>query len=57
MRGETYGRQAITGGQNIEAPELTPEILRDFVHHITVHERSRAYKKQFDTQEIDVCFN
>lgn len=41
----------------LEVPELTPEILREFVHHITVHERSGAYKKKFYTQDIDVYFN
>ena len=41
----------------LEVPELTPEILREFVHHITVHERSGAYKKKFYTQKIDVYFN
>lgn len=33
------------------------EILRDFVHHITVHERDGAYKKKFYTQKIGVYFN
>ena len=43
--------------RHLEVPELTPEILREFVHHITVHERSGAYKKKFYTQDIDVYFN
>ena len=38
-------------------PELTPEILREFVHHITVHERDGAYRKKFYTQKIDIHFN
>ena len=33
------------------------EILREFVHHITVHERFSAYKKKFYAQEIDVSFH
>ena len=41
----------------LEIPELTPEILREFVHHITVHERFSAYKKKFYAQEIDVSFH
>lgn len=41
----------------LEVPELTPEILREFVHHITVHERFGVYKKKFYTQDIDVYFN
>lgn len=43
--------------RHIEVPELTPEILREFVHRITVHERSGAYKKKFYTQKIEVHFN
>lgn len=43
--------------RHIEVPELTPEILREFVHHITVHERDGAYKKKFYTQKIEVHFN
>ena len=31
--------------RHLDVPELTPETLREFVHHITVHERSDAYKK------------
>ena len=41
----------------LEVSELTPEILREFVHHITVHERDGAYKKKFYTQKIGVYFN
>ncbi|MFR2466136.1 MAG: DUF4368 domain-containing protein, partial [Clostridia bacterium] len=43
--------------RHLEVPELTPEILREFVHHITVHERDGAYRKKFYTQKIDVYFN
>lgn len=43
--------------RHLEVPELTPEILREFVHHITVHERDGAYKKKFYTQKIGVYFN
>lgn len=43
--------------RHIEVPELTPDILREFVHHITVLERSGAYKKKFYTQKIEVHFN
>jgi len=41
----------------VEVPELTPEILREFFHHITVHERDGAYRKKFYTQKIDIHFN
>lgn len=41
----------------LEIPELTPEILREFVHHMTAHERDGAYKKKFYTQKINVYFN
>lgn len=41
----------------LEIPELTPEILREFVHHITVHKRDGTYKKKFYTQKINVYFN
>lgn len=43
--------------RHLEMPELTPEILREFVHHITVHERDGAYRKKFYTQKIDIHFN
>ena len=43
--------------RHLEVPELTPEILREFVHHITVHERDGAYRKKFYTQKIDIHFN
>lgn len=43
--------------RHLNVPELTPEILREFVHHIVVHERSGAYKKKFYTQKISVYFN
>lgn len=41
----------------VEVPELTPEILREFFHHITVHERDGSYRKKFYTQKIDIHFN
>lgn len=43
--------------RHLEVPQLMLEILREFVHHITVHERSGAYKKKFYVQEIDVSFH
>ena len=43
--------------RHLNVPELTPEILREFVHHIVVYERSGAYKKKFYSQKISVCFN
>ena len=43
--------------RHLEVPELTPEILREFVHHITVHELDGTYKKKFYTQDIDIYFN
>lgn len=43
--------------RHLEVPELTPKILREFIHHITVHERDGAYKKKFYTQDIDIYFN
>ena len=36
---------------------LTPEIVREFIEKIVVHERSEPYKKKNYTQQIDVCFN
>ena len=38
--------------RHLEVPELTPEILREFVHHITVHERFSAYKKSFTHKRL-----
>ncbi|HIZ55076.1 MAG TPA: DUF4368 domain-containing protein [Firmicutes bacterium] len=43
--------------RHLEVPELTPEILRESAHHITVHERDSAYKRKFYTQKIGVYFN
>ena len=37
--------------------ELTPEIVREFVEKIVVHERSEPYKKKNYTQQVDVYFN
>ena len=41
----------------LEMSALTSEILREFVHHITVHERNGAYRKKFYSQKIDIHFN
>ena len=32
-------------------------MLREFVHHITVHERNGAYRKKFYSHKIDIHFN
>lgn len=40
-----------------EIQELTPEIVREFVEKIVVHERSEPWKKKNCTQQIDVYFN
>jgi translation initiation factor 2B subunit (eIF-2B alpha/beta/delta family) len=37
--------------------ELTPEIVREFIDRIVVHERSEPYKKKNYTQEVEVYFN
>lgn len=37
--------------------ELTPEIVREFIDKIVVHERSEAWKKKNYTQEVEVYFN
>ena len=37
--------------------ELTPEILREFVDRIVVHERSEPRRKKNYTQQVDVYFN
>ena len=37
--------------------ELTPEIVREFVEKIVVHERSEPHKKKNYTQQVDVYFN
>ena len=36
---------------------LTPEIVREFIDRIVVHERSEPYKKKNYTQQVDVYFN
>lgn len=40
-----------------EIQELTPEIVREFIEKIVVHERSEPWKKKNYTQQIDVYFN
>ena len=37
--------------------ELTPEIVREFIDRIVVHERSEPCKKKNYTQEVEVYFN
>ena len=37
--------------------ELTPELVREFVERIEVHERSGRYKKKHYTQQVDIYFN
>ena len=37
--------------------KLTPEIVREFVDKIVVHERSEPWKKKNYTQQVDVYFN
>lgn len=37
--------------------ELTPELVREFVEKIVVHERSARWKKKNYTQQVDVYFN
>lgn len=46
---------AINDTANIQ--ELTPEIMREFVEKIVVHERSEPHKKKNYTQQVDVYFN
>lgn len=40
-----------------EIQELTPEVVREFIEKIVVHERSEPWKKKNYTQQIDVYFN
>ena len=37
--------------------ELTPEIVREFVDRIVIHERSEPHRKKNYTQQVDVFFN
>lgn len=37
--------------------ELTPELVREFIDKILVHERSEPHKKKNYTQHVDVYFN
>lgn len=36
---------------------LTPEIVREFIEKIVVHERSEPWKKKNYTQQVDAYFN
>ena len=46
-----------TSFEKIERTELTPELVREFVERIEVHERSWRYKKKHYTQQVDIYFN
>ena len=37
--------------------ELTPELVREFIEKIVVHDRSDPWKKKNYTQQVDVYFN
>ncbi|MGF7145905.1 ABC-type hemin transport system ATPase subunit [Anaerotaenia torta] len=37
--------------------ELTPELVREFIEKIVVHDRSEPWKKKNYTQQVDVYFN
>ena len=37
--------------------ELTPELVREFIEKIVVHDRSAPWKKKNYTQQVDVYFN
>jgi len=41
----------------IDIKELTPEIVREFIDRIVIHERSERWKKKNYTQQVDVYFN
>ena len=54
---DTVGNFLAVVDRHLEVPGLMLEILREFVHHITVHELDGTYKKKFYTQKINVYFN
>jgi len=41
----------------LDIKELTPEIVREFIDRIVIHERSVRWKKKNYTQQVDVYFN
>lgn len=41
----------------IAIQELTPEIVREFIDRVVVHDRSEPWKKKNFTQQVDVHFN
>ena len=44
-------------GRYTDIQKLTPEIVREFIEKIVVHERSERWKKKNFTQQVDVYFN
>lgn len=44
-------------GRYTDITELTPELVREFIDKIVVHERSEPWKKKNYTQEVEVFFN
>ena len=37
--------------------ELTPELVREFIQRLEIHERSGRHKKKHYTQQVDIYFN
>ena len=37
--------------------ERTPELVREFIQRIEIHERSGRYKKKHYTQQVNIYFN
>lgn len=44
-------------GWYTDIQKVTPEIVREFIEKIVVHERSERWKKKNYTQQVDVYFN
>ena len=52
--GRLFGTDGVRGVANAE---LTPELVREFIQRIEIHERSGRYKKKHYTQQVDIYFN
>ena len=52
--GRLFGTDGVRGIANAE---LTPELVREFIQRIEIHERSGRYKKKHYTQQVDIYFN
>ena len=43
--------------KDTDITDRPPELVREFIQRIEIHERSGRYKKKHYTQQVDIYFN